>query len=77
MLQSYKKIKYQHTKNQKKQEMEMPDNKQVSNLLKKKNQSAPNGKSFAWDWFSVWRGLIYDSAPIKKRTLGCPDFIPT
>ena len=43
MLQSYKKIKYQHTKNQKKQEMEMPDNKQVSNLLKKKNQSAPNG----------------------------------
>jgi len=37
MLQSYKKIKYQHTKNQKKQEMEMPDNKQVSNLLKKKN----------------------------------------
>lgn len=35
MLQSYKKIKYQHTKNQKKQEMEMPDNKQVSNLLKK------------------------------------------
>ena len=45
MLQSYKKIKYQHTKNQKKQEM--PDNKQVSNLLKKKNQSAPNGKSFA------------------------------
>lgn len=55
MLQSYKKIKYQHTKNQKKQEMEMPDNKQVSNLLKKKNQSAP----------------------IKKRTLGCPDFIPT
>ena len=77
MLQSYKKIKYQHTKNQKKQEMEMPDNKQVSNLLKKKNQSAPNGKSFAWDWFSVWRSLIYDSAPIKKRTLGCPDFIPT
>ena len=44
MLQSYKKIKYQHTKNQKKQEMEIPDN---SNLLKKKNQSAPNGKSFA------------------------------
>ena len=44
MLQSYKKIKYQHTKNQKKQEMEMPDNKQVSNLLKKKKQSAPNGK---------------------------------
>lgn len=39
MLQSYKKIKYQHTKNQKKQEMEMPDNKQVSNLLKKKNRS--------------------------------------
>ena len=77
MLQSYKKIKYQHTKNQKKQEMEMPDNKQVSNLLKKKNQSAPNEKSFAWDWFFVWRRLIYDSAPIKKRTLGCPDFIPT
>ena len=77
MLQSYKKIKYQHTKNQKKQEMEMPDNKQVSNLLKKKKQSAPNGKSFAWDWFSVWRRLIYGSAPIKKRTLGCPDFIPT
>ncbi len=47
MLQSYKKIKYQHTKNQKKQEMEMPDNKQVSNLLKKKKQSAPNEKSFA------------------------------
>ena len=47
MLQSYKKIKYQHTKNQKKQEMEMPDNKQVSNLLKKKKQSAPNGKPFA------------------------------
>ena len=39
MLQSYKKIKYQHTKNQKKQEMEMPDNKQVSNLLKKENRS--------------------------------------
>ena len=47
MLQSYKKIKYQHTKNQKKQEMEMPDNKQVSNPHKKKKQSAPNGKSFA------------------------------
>ena len=39
MLQSYKKIKYQHTKNQKKQEMEMPDNKQVSNLLKKKKNN--------------------------------------
>ena len=49
MLQSYKKIKYQHTKNQKKQEMEMPDNKQVSNLLKKKNQSAPNVFSISFD----------------------------
>lgn len=77
MLQSYKKIKYQHTKNQKKQEMEMPDNKQVSNLLKKKKQSAPNGKSISGERFSVWRRLIYGSAPIKKRTLGCPDFIPT
>ena len=55
MLQSYKKIKYQHTKNQKKQEMEMPDNKQVSNLLKKKNQSAPNEKSFAGDWKIICR----------------------
>ena len=47
MLQSYKKIKYQHTKNQKKQEMQIPENKQVSNLRKKKNQSPQNGKSFA------------------------------
>ena len=47
MLQSYKKIKYQHTKNQKKTRMEMPDNKQLNNPLKMKNQSTPNEKSFA------------------------------
>ena len=77
MLQSYKKIKYQHTKNQKKTRMEIPDNKQLNNPLKMKNQSAPNEKSFAWDWFFVWRRLIHSSAQIKKRTLECPNFILT
>ena len=54
----------------------MPDNKQVSNLLKKKKQSAQT-KIVRLRLISVWRRLIYGSAPIKKRTLGCPDFIPT
>ncbi len=75
MLQSYKKIKYQHTKKGKKQETEMPDNKQVSGLLKKKKQSAPNGKQFSREEFSVWRRTFPVSAPTGKRGSACQDFI--
>ena len=55
----------------------MPDNKQLNNPLKMKNQSAPNEKSISGERFFVWRRLIHSSAQIKKRTLECPNFILT
>ena len=46
--------------------MEMPDNKQVSNLLKKKKQSAPNGKSISGERFFVRLRLIFHSQHVVE-----------
>ena len=54
MLQSYKKIKYQHTKNQKKQEMEILA-KRLTSIISIGNDVVLSGTDFEY----IWRWLFY------------------